>query len=1092
MKKIILLTGLFMCLLSFIGTVSAQKTEIIKGLIIDKITEETMPGVNVVEIDDKGRFVSGVVSDINGNYILKVKDVTDSIQVSYVGYKKSVFSIDKRTTINIALELESTTLQEVRVTANKVSNDGITQVRDLGTAVTRMELKEMKSVMSTSVEEMLMGRMGNVDITAVSGDPGAGLNIRIRGTASLNAKNNPLIVVNGIQYSPDFENFDFANADVQKFGNLIDVSPEDIESIEVLKDAASTAVWGSAASNGVIMIKTKRGIKSPPIFEYTFKNTIAKEPDPIPMLDNGGYASLMREEVYNYNIISNHNATIPPYFYQIDFEPSEDFNYYDYIQNTNWVKEITRIAYIQQHDFSVRGGGDKTKYNLSVGYYDEEGTVIGNRSRKLNLRSSLDYDLSTKLQFKSDVMYTHYDDDATYDREDWEFADNKQIRSIAYRKMPNLTVYERDTNNVPTSQFFTDPTLQGSSTEVYNPVAFAELATNNTIKDNARALFNIRYLILPGLTFNSTITLDIFDSKQSKFLPAEAIGNYTSSFTNRAVNITNKKSSVFTKNQLVYNPKLGPNNYLGIIGQFDTEETIERGLNVQTNFSASRYLQQPVGEKNINYMSSDFSRYRSMGLFVSANYKYKDKYILMIGAKGEGTSKFSAESRWGIFPTGSVAWRFSEESFMKNIRFINDSKIRLSWGRSGNLPDGNYLYFNKYESYSDLNYMDIRGTQPEGMELTSLRWETIQQTDLGLDLAMWDMRINITFDAYIKKTLDLYLKETEIPNSSGFNTININNGEMQNRGLELAVDINVIKRENFQFYINANVSKNQNIVTMLPDNYSFETGNVLNNGEYLMKVVPGEPLGGFYGYKYLGVYSRTSDAVATDAEGNPIIGLDGYPLSMQMGNAGSEKYTFVGGDSRYQDINHDGKIDELDVVYLGNLNPDYMGGGELRFRYKNVTFSTFLNFKTGSKIINQTRMYAENMSGFDNQTTATNSRWRSEGDVTDVPRALWQGPGGATPLYGYNWLGSERFVENGSFLRLKTASLMYNFSTKFCDKLRIKDLKIYATGYNLYTWTNYTGQDPDVAPPSKPDKLPVDNNLTPPSIRLMLSINITF
>lgn len=1092
MKKITLLTGLFMCLLSFIGNVSAQKTEIIKGLIIDKITEETMPGVNVVEIDDKGRFVSGVVSDINGNYILKVKDVTDSIQVSYVGYKKSVFSIDKRTTINVALELESTTLQEIRVTANKVSNDGVTQVRDLGTAVTRMELKEMKSVMSTSVEEMLMGRMGNVDITAVSGDPGAGLNIRIRGTASLNAKNNPLIVVNGIQYSPDFENFDFANADVQKFGNLIDVSPEDIESIEVLKDAASTAVWGSAASNGVIMIKTKRGIKSPPIFEYTFKNTIAKEPDPIPMLDNGGYASLMREEVYNYNIISNHNASTPDYFYQIDFEPSEFYNYYNYTQNTNWVKEITRIAYIQQHDFSVRGGGDKTKYNISVGYFDEEGTVTGNRSRKLNLRSSLDYDLSTKLQFKSDIMYTHYDDDATYDREDWEFADNKQIRSIAYRKMPNLTVYERDTNNVPTSQFFTDPTLQGSSTEVYNPVAFAELGTNNTIKDNARALFNIRYLILPGLTFNSTITLDIFDSKQSKFLPAEAIGNYTSSFTNKAVNIIKKKSSVFTKNQLVYNPKIGTNNYLGIIGQFDTEETIERGLNVQTNLSASRYLQQPVGDKNITYMSSDFSRYRSLGLFVSANYKYKDKYILMIGAKGEGTSKFSAESRWGIFPTGSIAWRFSEEPFMKDIRFINDSKIRASWGRSGNLPDGNYLYFNKYESYSDLNYMDTRGTQPEGMELTSLRWETIQQTDLGLDLSLWDMRINITFDAYIKQTLDLYLKETEIPNSSGFNTLNINNGEMQNRGLELAVDVNVVKRENFQFYINANVSKNQNIVTMLPDNYSFETGNVLNNGEYLMKVVPGEPLGGFYGYKYLGVYSRTSDAVATDAEGNPIIGLDGYPLSMQMGNAGSEKYTFVGGDSKYQDVNHDGKIDELDVVYLGNLNPDYMGGGELRFRYKNVTFSTFFNFKTGSKIINQTRMYAENMSSFDNQTTATNSRWRSEGDVTDVPRALWQGPGGATPLYGYNWLGSERFVENGSFLRLKTASLMYNFSTRFCDKLRIKDLKMYVTGYNLYTWTNYTGQDPDVAPPSKPDKLPVDNNLTPPSIRLMLSINITF
>jgi TonB-linked SusC/RagA family outer membrane protein len=1092
MKKIILRTGLFICFLSFMSNVSAQKSEIIKGRIIDQLTQETMPGVNVVEIDNNGRFVSGTISDNNGNYILKVKDVTDSIQVSYIGYKKSVFSIDKRTTINVAIELESTTLQEVRVTANKVSNDGITQIRDLGTAVTRMELKEMKSIMSTSVEEMLMGRMGNVDITAVSGDPGAGLNIRIRGTASLNAKNNPLIVVNGIQYSPDFENFDFANADVQKFGNLIDVSPEDIESIEVLKDAASTAVWGSSASNGVIMIKTKRGIKSKPIFEYTFKNTIAKEPEPIPMLDNGGYARLMREEVYNYNIISNHTSFTPDNFEQIDFEPSEFYNYYDFTQNTSWIKEITQTAYIQQHDFSVRGGGDKTKYNLSVGYFDEEGTVIGNRSRKLNLRSSLDYDLSTKMQFRSDIMYTHYDDDATFDRDDWDFRDNKQIRSIAYRKMPNLTVYERDTNNIPTSQFFTGSTLQGSSSEVYNPVAFAKLGTNNTIKDNARALFNIRYLILPGLTFNSTITLDIFDSKQSKFLPAEAIGDYNSNFTNKAVNIVNKKSSVFTKNQLVYNPKLGENNYLGIIGQFDSEETLERGLNVQTNFSASRYLQQPVGDKNITYMSSDFSRYRSLGLFISANYKYKDKYILMLGAKGEGTSKFSSASRWGIFPTGSIAWRLSEESFIKDIPFITDCKIRASWGRSGNLPDGKYLYFNQYESYSGLNYMDIRGTRPKGMELTSLRWETIEQTDLGADLSLYDMRINITFDFYIKKTLDLYLKETEIPTTSGFSTLNINNGEMQNKGVELALDINVIKRENFQFYINANVSRNQNIVTRLPDNYSFETGNVLNNGEYLMKVIPGEPLGGFYGYKYLGVYSRTSDAVATDKDGNPILGLDGYPLSMQMGNAGSEKYTFVGGDAKYQDVNHDGKIDALDVVYLGDLNPDYMGGGEARFRYKNLTFSAFFNFKTGSKIINQTRMYAENMSGFDNQTTATNSRWRREGDVTDVPRALWQGPGGATPLYGYNWLGSDRFVEDGSFLRLKTASLMYNFSTKFCDRLRIKDLKIYVTGYNLYTWTRYSGQDPDVAPPSKPDILPVDNNLTPPSTRLMLSINITF
>lgn len=1076
-----------MWFLSFGNYASAQQEVIIKGQIIDQMTNETMPGVNIVEIDDKGRNVSGTTTDINGNYILKVKNNTDSVQISFIGYKKITLGIKNQTTLNASLEVESTTLEDVKIVANRVSNDGITKVRDLGTAITRMEMKELKSVMATSVEELMQGRMGNVNINFVSGDPGAGLNIRIRGTASLNAKNNPLIVVNGIQYSPDFENFDFAAADVQKFGNLIDVSPEDIESIEVLKDAASTAIWGSAASNGVIMIKTKRGIKSKPVFEYTYKQTFAKEPDPIPMLDNGDYAKLMRDEVYNYNIISLHPTSNPANFDQISFEPSTTYNYYDYIQNTNWVNEIIGVGNTMQHDFSVRGGGDKSKYNLSVGYFDEKGTVIGNESKKLNIRSSLDYILSNKLQFNTDIMYTHYDDDATYDRGDFnEFLpNNMKIRAVAYRKMPNLTIFQRDSSNMPTSQYFIEPTLQGN---LYNPVAFAKLGRNNTIKDNARTLFNLRYTILPSLKLNSTVTLDIFDSKQSKFLPSEAYAGYDSPLANKADNLFSKKSSIFTKNTLVYSPTLNDKHTLNIIGQFDTEETLQRGIVVKSNYSASPYLQQPVGEKNITYMSADLFRYRSLGGFLSLNYKFKDKYILMIGGKAEGTSKFSALSRWGFFPTTSVAWRVSDEPFLKEIKAINDFKLRGSWGRSGNLPDGQYLYYNKYESNSDLDYIDIKGTKPSGMELTSLRWETIDQTNLGFDITLFNERIIIIFDVYNKKTLDLYLKDTQIPKTSGFGSININNGEMQNKGVELSLDLNIIKSENFDFSLDANFAKNQNIVLKLPDNYSIENGNVLNNGEYLLKIIPGEPIGGFYGYKYLGVYQYTSDAVAKDANGNPILGLNGLPLSIQMDNPGTDKYTFVGGDAIYADMNHDGIINKLDVVYLGDLNPTYMGGGGSRMRYKSWTLSTFFNFKYGSKIINQTRMYAENMSGFDNQTQATNLRWRKEGDITNVPRALWKG----SDNYGYNWLGSDRFVEDGSFVRLKSVSLMYNFSDKFCKKINVKGIKMYATGYNLYTWTKYSGQDPDVAPPSRPDILAVDNNLTPPSKKLMMSINISF
>jgi TonB-linked SusC/RagA family outer membrane protein len=680
-------------------------------------------------------------------------------------------------------------------------------------------------------------------------------------------------------------------------------------------------------------------------------------------------------------------------------------------------------------------------------------------------------------------MYTRYDDQMTYDRD----GGVQPLRSIAYKKMPNVTIFKRDSLGNNTDQYFNETTLQGGPSSVYNPIALAKLATNNRIRDNARALFNLRYVIIPGLVLNSTITLDIFDSKQEKFLPVEAIGGSS----NSASNGFSKKSSVFTKNQMVYTPKLGKNHELSVIGQYDTETTVERSLNVSTNSNASKYIQQTVGDKQISSISSSLNRNRALGAYVSANYKLYENYIFMVGAKAEGTSRFSSKSRWGVFPTASVAWRVSGEPFLKNSKAITDLKLRASWGQSGNKPYGNYLYFNNYESNAGLNYMDIKGTKPSSMELTSLKWETIEQVNLGFDLSLFKEALSVVFDVYQKKTHDLFLMGTGIPITSGFGSLSINNGEMENRGIELAFNSTFVRTQNFQFDMNVNFSKNQNIVTKLPESYSFTQGDVTNNGEYLMKVVTGQPLGGFYGYKYLGVYQYTSDAVAKDENGNPILGLDGYPLKMQMGNKQTEKYTFIGGDAKYEDVNHDGKIDILDVKYLGDLNPKYMGGGGTNIRYKNLSISTFFSFKYGSKIINKTRMMAENMSGFDNQTKATQWRWRQEGNKTDVPRALWTGSDGANP-YGYNWLGSDRFVEDGSFIRFKTASLIYNFNKKFTDKIKVKELKLYVTGYNLYTWTKYSGQDPDVAPPGSPTSLPQDNNLTPPSIRLLLGVNVTF
>jgi TonB-linked SusC/RagA family outer membrane protein len=1081
MKKIILVASLLMFLLSIITTGYAQTSVIIKGRVIDQITKEALAFVNVVEIDKNGRFVTGTVTDINGNYVLKVRDDQNAIQASFIGFKKQTFTINNRTQIDVILESESQSLEEIKVEAKRIANDGFTQVRDRATAVTQMEFKEMKAVMTTTVEEMMQGRMGNVDITSISGDPGAGMNIRIRGNSSLNARNNPLIVINGIPYDAQIDdNFDFGSADVEKFGSLIDVSPEDIESIEVLKDAASTASWGSKASNGVLMIRTKRGIKSKPVFEYTFKTTVGKEPDPVPMLDGAGYARLITEAHYNVD----RNAWSHP---EVAFDPTNKELYHNFSQNTNWVKEITQLGFTNQHNFSIRGGGEKSRYNMSADVSDEGGTTIGNRMKKLNLRSSLDYNLSTKLQFKTDIMYTRYDQDATYDVE--EFRPERLLRSMAYRKMPNMSVYVRDTLGNAYDEYFTPmETMQGDAWNYYNPVAFAKLGVHHKLKDNARALFNIRYTITPELIFNSTVTLDIFDSKTTKFLPYKAIGTfYGSDNTNKGVNEFSKKSSIYTINQLVYNPKLAENHELTLMGQFDTEETVNRWYKVETSQSASPDIQQPIGNKHLVWFGDSYSEYRSMGLYLTGTYKFRDKYIVTVGAKAEGNSKFSRESRWGIFPTVALAWRISDEPFLVFADFIDELKIRGSWGQTGNAPSDNYLYFNTYSAGSGYSYLDMPGVKPNGVELTSLKWETIDQINGGFSFFGFDNKLNIEFDIYKKRTLDLYLKDSKIPTSSGFGTINLNDGEMENNGLELSIDYTIIKRKDWQLNVNFNVSRNENVVVRLPANYSLEYGDMLKNGNYKISIEPGRPIGGFFGYDFNGVYIDDADAIVRDANGQPVYNIGSEePMRMIMG--GTTPYTFEGGDSRYVDQNHDGQIDELDLVYLGDLNPDFMGGAGFRLQYKDFIVNAFFYSKVGQKIINQTRMDTENMSGNDNQSTATNWRWRREGDITDMPRAYFE----SGKFVTFNWLGSDRFVEDGSYLRLKTLSFSYLVDKRFCKLIKVNDMKLFATAYNLFTWTNYSGQDPDVAPPSRPDELPKDYSRTPPSRRIMLGLNISF
>jgi hypothetical protein len=379
--------------------------------------------------------------------------------------------------------------------------------------------------------------------------------------------------------------------------------------------------------------------------------------------------------------------------------------------------------------------------------------------------------------------------------------------------------------------------------------------------------------------------------------------------------------------------------------------------------------------------------------------------------------------------------------------------------------------------------MDMQGVQPNGIELTSLQWETIDQLNPGISFIGLNSRMNVEVDYYVKKTLNLYLENSGIPDHTGFSSIDRNDGEMENKGYEFMIDYTIIRKKDFQLNFNLNLSSNKNKVIRLPENYSLVYGNMLENGNYKISITPGEPLGGFFGYEYEGVYATDADAIVRDVNGDPVYGIGAdTPLKMIMG--GPSAYVFEGGDAKYKDQNYDGKIDELDLIYLGDLNPQVMGGTGFRVQYKGFILNSFFYFKYGQEIINQTRMDTEKMYNYDNQSTATDWRWRRAGDETDMPRALYN--------QGFNWLGSDRFVEDGSYIRLKSLSLSYVVKPEVCRRLKLSDMKLFATAYNLYTWTNYSGQDPDVAPPTRPDTLPRDYSKTPPSKKFMLGLNLVF
>ncbi|MBW4888531.1 SusC/RagA family TonB-linked outer membrane protein [Mucilaginibacter sp. HMF5004] len=1060
---------------------------IVRGKVIDAKDKLGIPGASVVELDKDKRVITGILTDLDGNFALRVSDVHNQIQVSFISYKTFSEPINGRTVINVSLTSTSKTLAGVEITGVATPNTGNglnIDKRDLTTSTATINAKDLAELSATSIDQALQGRLPGVDIGTTSGDPGAPMSIRIRGTSAINGSSNPLIVLDGLPYDINIpSDFSFQSADEQGYAQLLNIAPSDIKDITVLKDAASTAIWGARAANGVLVITTKRGAIGKPIFNYNFRGTIQNQPKPLPLLNGDQYSELIPEEIANRGGLPINILNFP----EFNYDKRDPFNYYNYSNNTDWIGAITQTGYIQNHNISMQGGGDKARYFASVGYINQRGTTLGTALSNITSRINLDYTVSNRISFLTDIAYTHVDNNLNY---------TTALRSMAYNKMPNMSIYQYDEYGNQTPVFFSPASnIQGQYPSTANPVALAKAAVATQTGERITPRFNLRYSILPSVlqtTFD--IRFDINNVKSKSFLPQIATGRpSTEAVVNRAADVDGDSYAIDSKFNLIYTPRFKSDKHtLQTLLSFQTSDAKTLSQNITTANSASSNLQDAADAARIQsgdfVLSTTNVQTRSIGLVLSNQYSLLDRYIINVGARLDGNSLIGSTNRYRISPSISSRWRVSGEPFMAKVKAINDLSLRFSFGATPQAPDPKYAY-GYYNTYSPTtsSYAGQSGIQASNIGLDNLKYQTLYGTDLGLNFWAFKNRVMIDVDYYNNKTNDLLFNGLNIPAYTGFTTLNANVGTLVNRGLEIGITTIIVKTKKLQVNFDFNIAKNENVMESISDQYPSSDGKrVDQNGVYRTFLQVGNPFGSFYGFRYKGVYKDQQATIATGISGNPIITPSGQTVYMRF-NYPQTDYVFQAGDAKYEDINHDGNINADDIVYLGNGTPKVTGGfGPTVTINGNLKINAFFVYKLGYQLINQNLITTTNMYGYNNQSTAVLRRWRNPGDITDMPRAL-QGT-------GYNWLGSDRYVSDASFCRLQSVTVRYSLAKQLLDKLQLKSASIYVTAENLFTITNYLGVEPDVSTRglNTPFSYASDASLTPASKNFSLGLTVGF
>lgn len=999
-------------LLTLILTINlyAQNTTL-KGVIVDE-TDTPLIGATV---QVKGTS-TGSITDFDGNYTIKANKGA-VITFSYIGYKTQEIKFTGQPTVNIKMVPDNQTLDEVVVVGY-----GTMKRSDLTGSVASIAAKDVEGFKTSSVAGALGGQIAGVQITSTDGTPGAGFSINIRGVGTLTGDSSPLYIVDGFEV----DDIDY-------------LSNSDIESIEILKDASSSAIYGARAANGVVLISTKSGKIGKPIINYNGSASYRKISKKLDVLSPYEFVKLQGEVNSKYSdsyFKTGNDDDGNPYRYQ-------SLDDYIGVSGVNWQDETFNPTWSQDHSLSIMGGTEDTKYNASFSRYIENGIFKNSGFNKTTGKFRLDQKLSKSLSFNFTVNYALTNREGVGTSGDsGRFNMLAQILSARPTGGLKLTDEELLASAI-------DPEMleSGESLAQVNPVKQTESVTNNKRAEMWSGNASATWQIIKGLTFKTAGTYnttnnrtDIFYKDGSKEAYRNGQKPYGRTQMGRDVRWTNS-------NNLTWKQKVKKHNYDIMLGHEVSFKSTEYLLGEAMDFPFDNLGNDYLGlGATPSRVESSYSEKTLLSFFARGNYNYDNRYLFTATVRADGSTVFSNKNKWGFFPSFSAAWRVSEEAFMKDVEWVSNFKVRLGWGIVGNDRISNYLSMDLYEANKyGIGNNTVTVLTPKLLKNANLKWEGASSVNLGVDLGFFDNRLNVTADFFIKDTKDLLLAQS-LAHVTGFDSQMQNIGKIQNKGIELSFNSTNIQTRNFTWQTNFNISFIKNTLKGLAsgvESMYARSGFDSNFTAYDYIATVGQSLGLIYGYEFDGIY-QSSDFYTTPD--NQLILKEGITNNARYG-------TVKPGVVKYKDQDGDGIITTNDRTVIGNAMPKWYGGITNTFNYKGIDFSFMFQFNYGNDIYNATRLYAtQSRSGRRNMLAEVADRWSPTNASNKVP---------SQDGYIVNDVYS-RFIEDGSFLRLKNITLGYTLPHKWTRKFHASKLRIYATGQNLFCISGYSGYDPEV------------------------------